>query len=760
MDDLLQEFIAETRETLAALAGEIVAWEADPADRARLDAIFRFVHTVKGSCGFLDLPRLARLSHAAEDVLAAVRSGERAPDTALVNAILAIVDRIGELVEAIDAGVALDDSSEELLLLALSQDALPAPAAVPAVAARAPTRSVRLSVDLLDRMMSGVSDIVLARNELARRVRERDDTTIETTLNRLSTTLAELRDTVTRTRMQTIDALFSPLPRVVRDAAAALGKQVALTIEGADVELDREMIEMLRDPLVHIVRNSIDHGIETPAERGAAGKPATGRLGITAHQSGSRIIVEIVDDGRGIDIDRLTARIVARDPARAPALRAMTARERLDLVFEPGLSSRDEVTAMSGRGVGMDVVRSNVEQLGGSISLTNQIGQGLTILLEVPLTLAILSAVIVEAGGHRFAIPRSAIDELVASDAATVRIDAVGDVRLATVRGRRLPLVALDALVGEAARDEGMLIIVDVPGRNYAMMVDAVIDIEELVVKPAAPAVMAAGIYAGQTLPDDGRPLLVLDCAGIATAAGLRFARAAPADDVAAPADEDQGLNVLLFDDLDGQRRVLPLAAIDRIETVAAAAIRRLAGRLWLHVPDGVVPIVASGALDPDDGTVTVIRLRDDRGEIGYAIRAAIDIMTALPGARLPGRGDMLAGIVMAQGDAVEALDPAAVIAAGCDGLVPLCLLYGASSDWMDTFLAPAIASAGYRVTHRLAPGETAAVTLAMDDDDLDAGGQLASGGRVIRLSADRDGQLYRYDRDAVLAALAGETAR
>jgi two-component system chemotaxis sensor kinase CheA len=445
MDDLLQEFIAETRETLDALAGEIVAWEADPADRARLDSIFRFVHTVKGSCGFLDLPRLARLSHAAEDVLQSVRSGERAADPALVNAVLAIVDRIGEIVEAIDAGAALDDSAEDLLLAALEGKAQTGPASelapvvVPITSApRAPARSIRLSVDLLDRMMNGVSEMVLARNELARRLRDSGDTTLETAVDRLSMTVAELRDTVTRTRMQTIDSLFSALPRLVRDTAAALGKKVSLSIDGADVELDREMIELLRDPLVHIVRNAIDHGIEAPEARRGAGKPEAGRLAIVARQSGNRIIVEVADDGQGIDTAKLLAKRIAQEPARAAELGALDQRARLNLIFEPGLSTRDEATTTSGRGVGMDVVRTNVEQIGGSIRLDNVAGRGLTTTIEVPLTLAILSAIIIEAGDQHYAVPRQAIEEIVAVGSDAVRCGwrhAAGERARAAVAG-------------------------------------------------------------------------------------------------------------------------------------------------------------------------------------------------------------------------------------------------------------------------------------------------------------------------------------
>jgi two-component system, chemotaxis family, sensor kinase CheA len=757
MDDLLQEFIAETRETLGALAGEIVAWEADPADRARLDAIFRFVHTVKGSCGFLDLPRLARLSHAAEDVLAAVRSGERNPDPALVNAVLAIVDRIGEIVEAIDAGASLPDTSEDLLIAALDESAepqnTPATTAAAATAPRLPTRSIRLSVDLLDRMMSGVSEMVLARNELARRVRDSGDTAIESTLDRLSLTVAELRETVTRTRMQTIDALFSALPRVVRDTAASLGKQVALTIDGADVELDREMIEMLRDPLVHMVRNSLDHGIETPAERRVAGKRETGRLHICARQSGNRILVEIADDGRGVDTNRLVAKLAAADPSREMALHRLSERGRLDLIFEPGLSSRDDVSSLSGRGVGMDVVRTNVEQIGGATTLANQPGQGLAVTIEVPLTLAILSAIVIESNHVRFAVPRQAVDEIVSGHAAVVRVDRIGDADIVTVRDRRLPLVSLESVLGGRAVPPEMLVILQVPGGAYALAVDAVLDTEELVVKPAAPAVMSAGIYSGQTLPDNGRPLLLLDCAGIATVAGLNFTRAEFVEEAVPEAPVDEGVRALLFDDVDGTRRAIPLAAVDRIEGASTDAVRFAAGRWWMTTSDGMVPL---SAIPPEAREITMLRLHDDRGAVAHPIAEALEIVT-LPSEIAPAAAPgAIAGVVLIAGEPVELVDPLWLLDATLDTegrVAPLCLLHGADSDWMEAFLKPAIEAAGYRVARRLNAGEIPAVALAMEDDpDPPAP-------RVVRLSRDRTRGLHRADRTALIAALAKEIA-
>lgn len=768
MDDLLQEFIAETRETLEALAGEIVAWEASPGDRERLDAIFRFVHTVKGSCGFLDLPRLARLSHAAEDVLAAVRAGDRAPDRALVNAVLAVVDRIGEIVEAIDTGAPLDDSGEDLLIAALAEGAAEPDAAVAVMApvgSRVQSRSVRLNVDLLDRMMSGMSDMVLARNELSRRLRSADvDPQVEAALERMSATVADLRDTVTRTRMQRIDALFSALPRMVRDTAASLGKAVLLQIEGAEVELDREMIEVLRDPLVHIIRNAIDHGIETPAQRRAAGKRDTGRLTVSARQSGNQILVEIADDGRGIDVERLIAQLV-RAGRDERALRSLNERAQLALIFEPGLTTKDEVTQVSGRGVGMDVVRAAIEQIGGRIELHNAPGHGLRIAIHVPLTLSIIPTIVVGAGGQSFAIPRQAIEEIVSERNAALRTDRIGGAWVATLRERRLPMIVLSDLMGLEPVDRDrvpMVAIVSIGEGSYALRVDDVLDNEELVIKPAAPVVMATGLYAGQTLPDNGCPMLLLDCAGLAREAGLRFDRARAVEETEGDvALGDQPL-ALVFDDLDGARRAIPLDVVDRIERVAPGAIHRSAGRLRLTLDGQMVPVAMAEAGDLAR-TGSVLRLRDGVSEIGYAIAEAADIV-AMPldiaPAVVPGS---VAGVALIDGDPVELLDPHWLFGEHGDAAAvatpPLCLLGGGDKGWLGTFIQPLLEGAGYRVVTALPPGEQAQVVLT-----LDAEPERADGAAVVRLCSQRqasgDGAIYRYDRAALLGALAQAVGR
>lgn len=773
MDDLLQEFIAETRETLEALSSEIVAWEAAPDDRARLDAIFRFVHTVKGSCGFLDLPRLSRLSHAAEDALCEVRDGKRRPDSALVDAVLAIVDRIGDLVEAIDAGLPLTDEGEDELIAALAPRAAhPVAAATPVAAAaiaagRAPLRSVRLNVDLLDRMMGGMSDMVLVRNELVRRLRDIDlDPAVEAALERLSSSVADMRDAVTRTRMQKIETLFSPLPRIVRDTAAAVGKAVTLTVDGSDVELDREMIEVMRDPLVHVVRNAIDHGIEAPAQRRAAGKRESGRLHVSARQSGNQIVIEIIDDGRGIDTERLIAKLAASGQRSEEELRRLNDRQRCELVFAPGLSSRDTATEISGRGVGMDVVRSAIDQIGGRITLDNKPGRGLRIAVQVPLTLSIVSTIVVRAGQHHFAISRQTIGEIVNERAANIRVDQLGDNRIARIRDRRIPVVDLCDVIGADGASTGaakMLVVVGIGAGDFAIAVDEVLDTEELVVKPAAPAVMATGLYAGQTLPDTGQPMLMLDCAGVAQAAGLSFADALDLEIEAEEAAESEpGVTALLFDDLDGRRRVIPLAVIDRIERIRAGSLQRSGGRIRLAI-DG--RIISAEASDPAaiDRVTTVLRLTDGAIEVAYAIVDAVDIVILPELSAAMAEPGPAAGIVLIDGEQIEQVDPlwlferharqAATVSTA--PVRPTCLLADGGSGWMRTFLRPMLEQAGYHTVERLADGETPALVLAQGDETVPTPG---AGTPVVRLrisAADTgDGSVYRYDREGVLRAV------
>jgi two-component system, chemotaxis family, sensor kinase CheA len=784
MDELIDEFLAETRDMLQALSGAIVAWEAEPGDRARLDEIFRFVHTVKGNCGFFDLPRLQQLSHRAEDALADVRAGRRTADARLVSAVLAVIDRIGELVQALESGEALASDDDELLIAALGAEPVAAPAAAdapageeaaPAAEARKAVRSIRLSVDLLDRMMNGVSDAVLARNELARRLRESPgDLGVEAAFDRVSACIAEIRDAITRTRMQRIDSLFAALPRMVRDLSAELGKPVRLEVDGGDVELDREMIEMIRDPLTHIVRNAIDHGIEPADARRAAGKAPHGTLRVAARQAGNQILIEVADDGRGIDGERLVRKAIAAGMIDAARADALSPAQRHALIFEPGLSTAGEVTAISGRGVGMDVVRANIERIGGVVELDSRKGQGVRLTIRVPLTLTIIPALTVSASGQIFAIPRAAIEEIVRLSAGAVQVDEIGEARVAAIRGRRVPLIALGDLMKMPSEGGEVMVLLKPAGAElFALLLDAVHDHEELVVKPAAPAVMAAGLYAGTTLADDGKPILLLDPAGIAAAAGLRGdvdgierRLQAPADPAAGAAGEEAPeLPLLLFTTLEGTRRAVRLSAVERIEDVAAEAVGFAAGRLRVTLNGRILPL-AGCAAPPEGGKLRVLRLSDGSNELGYAFAEVIDIRTiaARPvPAPVPGE---VAGALLVDGAQVELLDPYWLFASlGGGGEVPerrdaaarpVCAL-PPDDPWMDTMLRPLIESLGYTV---VAAGEGVAADIRVAAEDAPDGG-----GPLLRLRARpepahaNDDSIYRYDRAALVRALSRDTA-
>ncbi|WP_299327677.1 chemotaxis protein CheA [Parasphingopyxis sp.] len=773
MDDLLAEFIAETRETLDTISGEIVAWEADPGDRKRLDAIFRFFHTVKGSCGFLDLTHIQRVAHEAEQALSELRDGTREPTPRLVSTILAVMDRIGAMADALERGEEIDESHDEPLIAALGgkDDEAAAPALRTATEMRHPARSIRVPLELLDRLMGGVSDLVLARNELSRQLRRTaGEDQVETAFERMSTCVAEMRDAITWARMQRIESLFAALPRLVRDLSAELGKSVQLDIDGADVELDREMIEMLRDPLTHIVRNALDHGIEPPEGRRAAGKPETSILRIGARQSGNQIQISIADDGRGIDPHMLKDRAVQGASLSAEAAQSMSDVDALELIFQPGLSTADAVSTVSGRGVGMDVVRSNVERIGGSIDIESVVGQGTTLSLLVPLTLTIIPALIFGVGEGRYAIPRANIEEIVSLGRDRAEIEAIGGTEAALIRRKRLPVVRLAAVMdmdhAESAasgtdRAQHLVVVRASRRERFAVMVSAVFDHEELVVKPAAPSVMQAGFYAGTALPDNGMPLLLLDIAGLAAVAGLRLGMADPQENRVA-AEPDAATDVLIFTDLDGCRRAVRMALVNRIVDADADQIVERAGGLRLVIDEETVPVVASGDL-PKTGHVRLLRLSDGESAIAYAIGEGAADVGKFPETfdRARGTGRIL-GVAVVDGEPVELLDAHFLFAEFSERPAisveqPRCLVIGGDDLWRRELLAPLIEQAGYRVTF----DEDAEYDVAIDASgtDQDSDGQDFEGTEadVVRLSADPSpgkDRIYRYDRTGIVDAL------
>jgi two-component system chemotaxis sensor kinase CheA len=772
MDDLIADFVAECREMLESLGGEIVAWEAQPDDRARLDSIFRFVHTVKGNCGFFEFPRLEALSHAAEDALADVRAGRRQADGALVSGVLAVIDRIGEMVEVIAAGEALPDGDDAELIGGLAPGAEGSAVVAAAAAigegktASVAPRTIRLSVELLDRVMSGVSDMVLARNELARRLRDSDaDVAVDGAFERLSGIIAEMRDAITRTRMQRIENLFVGLPRMVRDLSAELGKQVLVDVEGGDVELDREMIEMIRDPLTHIVRNAVDHGIERPADRLKVGKREIGLLSISARQSGNQILIDICDDGRGIDGKRLVEKAVAAGLIEAADAARLSPAQQFELMFEAGLSTAAQVTNISGRGVGMDVVRSNIERIGGIVEVDSRLGGGSRMTLRVPLTLTIIPALTVSIGNQHFAIPRSAIEEIVRANGDSVTLSQLGGAGVATIRGRRVPEVALADILGlpSTLSDEQRTLIVLRPGGGdvFALAVDKVHDHEELVVKPAAPAVMATGLYAGTTLADDGSPILLFDPAGLARVGGVKLEsqeRVSRALDIAPVTSERVSVPVLLFRTLDGARRAVRLATVDRIEDVAAAAVQWGAGQLRVQLGEAILPLAGCDARPADGEKLRMFRLSDGFTDMGLAFREVID-MAEITGeivpAEVPGE---VAGVTLIGGEPAELVDVHWLFARHCGTALegkPAAVCRLPSDDaWMQNMLRPIVEAAGYRVVGTDSD-EPADLLIAAEDSAEPVGEGVAT----IRLRSDPeartdDRSIYRYDRAGLMTAL------
>lgn len=800
MDDLLAEFIAETREMLEATGGELVAWEADPADRARLDAIFRFVHTVKGNCGFFDFPRLASLSHAAEDALADCRAGRREPDRHLVSGVLAIIDRIAAMIDAIEAGEEFPDGGDEALIAALDiANEVPTgenpdggeAGADPALHAAAPSlpgageeqtatirrsdqRTIRLPVELLDRVMSGVSDMVLARNDLAHRLRQAgNQPTIDGPFERLTTILSDVRDAITRMRMQRIETLFGALPRLVRDLSAELGKQVMVDLDGGDVELDREMIETIRDPLTHIIRNAIDHGIERPSARLAGGKREIGLLAIAARQSGNTISIVLADDGRGLDEERIAAKAVATGLVTAAERAGMSRDKILNLIFEPGFSTAETVSNVSGRGVGLDVVRQNLEKVGGTIKVASVPGEGTTFTLQIPLTLSIIAGLTVEVAGHRFAIPQSYVEEIVQGSARALDLTRLGETALVTFRGNRVPCLMLGEVLGLAAADtaaEPTLVMLRLAsGDLFALAVEGIHNHGDLVVKPLAPAVMKSGLYAGSTLLDDGTPVLLLDVANIAAQHHLvsdtRTRVLGPQGD-ADEAAADTAPRAMLFTDFAGRRCAVRLELVQRIETAPVHAIDRSAARPRVVIDGLILPLIGLPEAPLTQPKVRLLRLSDGACELLYAVREVEDaVELTQPLAPVP-EDPLAEAMTLIGGTPATLIDAHELFARHGEAPQaaerPRCTL--PDGEWARAILAPLVASAGYDIVD---PAEAAEGTIGILFEDVfevaeTLGRPLPA--RVIRLRDQPDAPagsetIYRYDREGLLAALAAAAA-
>jgi len=564
--------------------------------------------------------------------------------------------------------------------------------------------SVRVHVDLLASMLDLVGELVLARNEL--RSIEIDDPALQAVSQRIHTVTNALQETAVKTRLLPVEQVFNRFPRTVRDLAVACGKEVTLTIDGADTELDRSLIEAIRDPLTHLIRNAVDHGIEPPGDRVAAGKPRAGRLALRAFNESGRVTIEVRDDGRGIDVERVRARAVSRSLVSAAEAALLPDERVLLFIFEPGFSTAATVTSVSGRGVGMDVVRTNIEALGGTVEIQSIPGVGTTIRVHVPLTLAIMPALVVHCAGERFAIPQAAVRELlpvrgvdgegrgVSSPAGSRgrhgipdgdRIEGLADAPVMRVRGRLVPLVFLDTFLGlrseTACRSRGTVVLVRLDDRDFGIVVDGArgggtgrcrdlleaATLTTIVVKPIGSLLSAIGLYAGATVLGDGSVVLILDPRGIRQAAGLPDV--ADAETVAASPEDDPQDRYLVCHTRGGRRIALPLDAVVRLEQHPAAAVQLAGGHRVLRRNDGFTPLV-----DPDtqggdtqsesgaDVALRVVLLGERYGGSGIPVASILDVASAetSPQPHLGGRD--AAGLVSLGGQATEILDLAGLV--------------------------------------------------------------------------------------------------
>ena len=657
-DELVQAFLEESRENLDQLDLDLVALETDPTDGDLLARVFRAVHTIKGTCGFLGFTRLEALAHAGEDLLGALRNGTVILDPHITTTLLRLVDDLREMLDQIEATGAEGDLDSAATIAALAEHLASDEGAStePGAGAEqhgattiAAETTVRVHVAVLDQLMDLVGELVQARNEIGEIARRDDDGPLTLPYRQLRVAMGDLQERVMRARLQPVGAVTGKFRRVVRDLALDLGKQVRLRLEGEDVGVDRAVNEALADPLVHLVRNAIDHGIETPEERRALGKAAEGQIRISAFHEGGRVQIEISDDGRGIDPGTLVERAVTNGMLTPEEATLLSGQEALELIFRPGLSTKGEVTNLSGRGVGMDVVRASLERVGGSIEVFSDPGRGSRFRLSVPLTLAIMPSVITWSGGQRYAIPQVEVEEVVHLDERDLErsVDDVAGARMYRLRGRLLPLVDLASQFGLAPDQPCRsltLVVIDAAQKRFGLVVDGVGDMTDVVVKPLTAATRSIDVFAGVTVLGDGCPALILDSAGLATRAGIigGAGASAPGAPEATLTDRDP-FGLLVFSSPDGGRFAVRMSDVSRLEQFPREAVERTGTIDVVQYGDAVLPLVrvldafgnigSPAAVLPNEASemLQTVVCRSQHGAVGLVVHGIEDIVTEPP---------------------------------------------------------------------------------------------------------------------------------
>jgi two-component system chemotaxis sensor kinase CheA len=740
LDEIIAEFLVESHENLDQLDSDLVALEQDPTSRQRLGSIFRTIHTIKGTTGFLGFGHLEALTHAGESLLSKLRDGELSLTAEITDALLAMVDAVRSLLARIETtgqegepdhaaliatlarlqhggaftpaghrqkppttpppepvgevlveqgGATRDDLSLAMTAqdvgdrrpigeILVSHGSTTSEEVSQALEAQTERRtvadgSIRVDLDRLNALMRLMGELVLTRNQSVAHAAAAGDPALVRAAARLNLITSELQEMILRMRMQPIDNLWSKLPRLVRDLGVACGKSVRLEMEGRETELDKTILEAVKDPLTHLVRNAVDHGIESPGDRLAAGKDEQGLLLLRAFHEGGQVNIEIRDDGAGMDPSLIAAKALERGLVGAEQLDRMSNGEIVNLIFLPGFSTAARVSNLSGRGVGLDVVKSNLEKVGGAIDVGSVVGAGTTFHVKIPLTLAIIPALMVQCTGDRYAIPTLNLAQLVRleGEQAQAGIERISETPVYRLRGRLLPLVYLDRELGvseadHTGRDSVLIVVLQAEGQRFGLVVDDVLDTQEIVVKPLSSQLEHVPVYAGATILGDGSVALILDVLALAQRAHVLTAGREAAHGAADDADDDRPASreALVIASVDQDRRVaIPLSMVLRLEELPAASVEHAGGRELVQYRGEILPLVRlarrlGGAGTRADGDVLAVVVCSLRGRaVGLVVDAVADIVEG----GLPGRGDLdgagLLGAAVVQDRITELLD-------------------------------------------------------------------------------------------------------
>jgi two-component system chemotaxis sensor kinase CheA len=726
MDELTREFLIESQEGLDRMERCLTDLEERPQDTDLLGEIFRSVHTIKGTTGFLGFTRLEKLAHAGENLLGLLRDGKLSANRPIITGLLQLMDALRGILRIIEThnhegeGVDAHQDAELIALLHELQHpeasaapvhvtamrpigetieaemvsssvfpqphtppmvhaAWPSPPAIPdadtAPAPASPTISnaivasepgkaavesdtdagkpkiattaasdstLRVDVVLLNRMMNLVGELVLTRNQILQATSLDPNLTVLS--RRLDMVTADLRESVMRARMQPVSNVFSKFPRIIRDLSQTLHRKVRLVLEGQETELDKSLLEAIKDPLTHAVRNSLDHGIEPPERRIAAGKDPEGTLKLRAYQESSHVIIEVSDDGAGIGVEKVRNKAIERKLISAERAAMLGERELLQLIFLPGFSTAEAITNVSGRGVGMDVVRTNVEKIGGKVEIDSRPGKGTTLRLRIPLTLAIVPALIVRSLSQSFALPQGALSELVhiPAERAATAIEWMEGTPLYRLRGQLLPLIFLDEMLSptlksdvtaetRAVRDN-FIAVLDTDGRRFGLVVEGLADPEEIVVKPLSAVLKTIGLYSGATVLGSGDLALILDPGAIASRAGITIQVHEERSEMAQAEEgaDAMGSRYLLVEAA-GRRAAVPLADVLRIERISLSRIEYIGYRPVLNFEGQLLPVEDSGGVlaaagvNPD-AVITVVVCREGNRHVGIAVSHVLDV--------------------------------------------------------------------------------------------------------------------------------------